>query len=75
MSGRRRHAEGGRRGLQRKSVVDRTDERVTACQSELGITVKQHLALLSSRGLRRLTASKEGRTYLSAVHNVCRRIS
>jgi len=34
---------------------------------ELGVTVQQHLALLSSRGLGRLTASKEGRTFPSAV--------
>ena len=71
---RRRHAEAGRSPLQRHPLLDRLDQREPASQSELGVSVQIHPCPPLSVSPGRPTASKEGRTYLSAVHNVCRHV-
>jgi hypothetical protein len=43
-----------------RAPLERQHKRVASSQSELRVTVQQHLALLPSRGLGRLTASKGG---------------
>jgi hypothetical protein len=72
---RRRHVEGGRGRLQRHPFLDRAHQRETASQSELGVSVQNHPSPPSSVSRGRPTASKEGRTATSAVHNLCRRDS
>src|SRR4051812_30644973 len=42
MRRRRRDAEGGRGRLQRKTILDRADEREPTSQSELGVSVQIH---------------------------------
>src|SRR6266566_8674568 len=71
MRRRRRNAEGGSRRPQRQTTLDRRDQRTTARQSELGVSVQIHSGPPWLESLARPRASKEGRMYLSAVHNLC----
>src|SRR5207245_5100605 len=61
MRRRRRHAEGGRGRLQRHPLINRADQRETASQSELGVSVQIHPRPPLSVSPGRPTASKEGR--------------
>src|SRR5207237_8492350 len=58
---RRRHTEGGRGSPHRQSLLDRLDQRDTASQSELGVSVQIHPRPPLSVSPGRPTASKEGR--------------
>ena len=62
-------------GSDRAAAANRLDERTPPSKSELGVSVKLHLALLLAVVFARRTASKEGRTFLSAVHNLCGQLS
>jgi hypothetical protein len=76
MRRRRRDAEAGRGLLQRHSLGDGGNERETASESELRVTVQRHPgSSFEYRSLARPTASKEGRIEPSAVHNLCRHVT
>src|SRR5919201_5318850 len=61
MRRRRRHAEGGRGRLQRKTLLDRPHQRKPTGQSELRVSVQIHPRPPLSVSPGRPTASKEGR--------------
>src|SRR4051794_2632829 len=76
MRGRRRDTEADRRLPERHPCLDREHQFATPGQSELRVSVQIHHGPPSGGvSWRTRTASKEGRMYLSAVHNLCGQLS
>jgi hypothetical protein len=72
---RRRDAEGGRGRLQRKTILDRVHQSSATGQSELGVSVQIHQALLWAQVLADPHTLKGGPDEPSAVHNLYGRLT
>jgi len=70
---RRRNAESRRGSPHAHPPFDRLNQRKTASQSELGVTVKHHPGPSLGRESSQTNSLKGDPDDLSAVHNVCRR--